>query len=145
MIMHPPGKIAPIPALLILIREPRDHNRRPGDARLSNASIPDVTFQWVIVARAIQPVFVPELVQRWRAIARADGNAPKCLLKRVQQSLAKGTACLDCKIGVFGDVLVLVEIPDLGIQKIPHEEMPGQAHAAKRFKAPHAARFAHPQ
>ncbi len=143
MIVYPPRQIPPIPACVILISKPRNHDRSPRYARVPFAPIPDVALQWIVVARAIQPVFIAEPVQRRRPIARAYGDTPKGFLYRIQQGLAQGLTCFYGKIGVVGKVLFFMEIPDLGIQEIAHVEMFGQSHAAQRLKAPHAARFAH--
>ena len=64
MVMDPPGQIAPIAPLLVLIREPGDDDGCAGDRISAPAPVPNMAFGRIIVRGTVKLVNVPKAVER---------------------------------------------------------------------------------
>ena len=65
---------------------------------------------------------VAELVDRRRAVGRTDRQPAECSLQGFQQLLAQHAPSSDRQVGSVRDVWNAVEVGDLAVQEIAHEE-----------------------
>ena len=143
MVMQPPCQVAPIAALIVLIRKPGNDDGRPGYRLLPFSAVPDVAFLRMSVARAVEAVLIAIPVEIRRAIAGPNSDTAKGLFQRVHQRGTKSAPILKNQIRIFRHVRNAMKPVDLGKHEVAHEIVPGQALPTKGLKAPHAGRFAH--
>src|SRR6516165_7248548 len=80
---------------------------------------------------------VAKLVDRTRAVGGTDRQPAEGRLQRFQELLAQLAAGGNCQVGSVRYVWDAVEVGDLAMQEIAHEERGRQAHATEFLKAPH--------
>src|SRR5208282_2743424 len=89
---------------------------------LGIAAVPNVAAVIAWVRSAAEPVAVAELVDRRRAVGRADRQPAEGRLQWFQQLLAQLATSSDCQVRSVRDVWDAMEVGDLTVQEIAHEE-----------------------
>src|SRR5208282_6724645 len=121
--MDPPGKRAPIRTVAVAVGEPwHDNGRHRSHSAHGIATVPNVAAVIAWVRSAAEPVAVAELVDRRRAVGRADRQPAEGRLQWFQQLLAQLATSSDCQVRSVRDVWDAMEVGDLTVQEIAHEE-----------------------
>lgn len=84
--------------------------------------VPDVGGEIAFIGAAPVPLLVSQGVDGRGPVRRANGNAAKGGLQRLQKLLTQALAVLDGQIGLVGNVGNTVKIADFAVQEVPHEE-----------------------
>jgi len=138
MVVNPPAKRLPVAGALIMFDIGRnDYGRSCAEKPLFVAHVPDVMGGIVFIAGA--PAFGDALrvklmavgVERRRTIGAAYGDVAKGFAQRFQYQLAELFPSGDRAIGAFGNIGHAVEIADLAIEHVAHEEVIRKAMAAQ--------------
>src|SRR6056297_2584018 len=103
MIVHPPCKVPPVPARLVVSGEPWNDDRTAcAQVSLGVPSVPDMRRSVSFVRRAIEPVAGTEVVDLRRSVGRAYLDWSEGLDERLEQCLCQPPAGLNREIAVFG-------------------------------------------
>lgn len=122
-VMYPVGQRPPVLGMGITVREPRYHYAGRGPATaLGVQMVPYVSGVVLLVRSAVMALLIPYSVHRGGSIRRADRDPAKRRIQWLKEFLAKPSPDFDGKVRVLWDVRNPIEIRDLAVQKVAHEE-----------------------
>jgi len=96
-----------------------------------------------LVVPAVEVVLVAEAVDLGAAIGGTDGDAAEAVHQRFERLLAELAAGHDREIRIVREILDAVEIGNLGIEEIAHEEVLAEPHTAQLLERTHTLRLFH--
>ena len=132
VVVNPPSHLLPVGSGFDAICKAWHYDASRGShATLGIPTIPDVAGIVGFVARAVQPILIAEVVDGRRAVRGADSDPAECCVQRFEEVLAKPGASFDREVWVLRDVGQAVQVRDLAIEKISHEEILRQPNATE--------------
>ena len=88
-------------------------------------------------------LLVAEIVHGDGSVRGTDRHVAEGGVKRFKQLLAQPFPCFHRQIGIVRNVLNSMEIRDLAVEHVAHEEMPGQPNPAERCEGVHGGGSVH--